>query len=308
MKKLSVVVPVYFNEGSLVLLHERLDGVGAQLATLGVDLEMIFVDDGSGDRSAEVLLDLHAKDKRVKVARHTRNFGSFPAMKSGIGLATGDCVATLSADLQDPPELLLDMVKRWLDGEKFMIAVRATRDDPADSKLFSMMYYRLLKWLVIADYPTGGFDFMLVDRAMVGHIVNGPKCVNINLYAYWLGFAPSIITYDRVARRHGKSRWTFTKKLNLFVDTFTGFSVRPIRFMTMLGVGAAVLGFLYGLYVVGFALINGSPAAGFPTLAALVSLFSGLIMVMLGLIGEYLWRIFDAVNRKPEAVIGEVHE
>ena len=301
-----MVVPVYFNEGSLKALHQRLNEIASTLIDRGISLEMVFVDDGSGDSSFSILREIAAADSRVRVVRHARNFGSFPAIKTGLSVASGDCAVTLSADLQDPPELLLDMVARWQDGEKFVIAVRASREDPLGSRMFSAAYYRILRWLVIPDYPPGGFDFMLVDRLCVPYLLSGPKSVNLNLYAYWLGFKPSILPYDRLVREHGKSRWTLRKKVNLFVDTITGFSVRPIRIMSVFGLGTAALSFLYGLYVVLQTLLVGSTQPGFPTLAALVSFFSGLIIFMLGMIGEYLWRIFDAVNRKPEAVIAEV--
>jgi dolichol-phosphate mannosyltransferase len=306
LRTITVVIPVYFNRDSLELLHLRLCEVGDALAARGIAVSMVFVDDGSGDDSFKVLAGLHARDPRVRVVRHVRNFGSFAALKTGIAHAAGDAVVTLSADLQDPPELIIEMAERWLAGERFVIAVRASRDDPASSKLFSTLYYRVLRALVIPDYPAGGFDFMLIDRQVVPFILEGPKGVNLNLYTYWLGFPPSVLSYDRVARQHGRSRWTLSKKVNLFLNTITGFSARPIRLMSLFGLGVAGLGLAYGVYVVLFALVNGSPAPGFPTLAALISLFSGLIIFMLGVIGEYLWRIFDAVNRKPEAVVGEV--
>ncbi|TAN62700.1 MAG: glycosyltransferase [Magnetospirillum sp.] len=305
-RTLSVVVPVYYNEGSLAQLHARLRAVGETLEGMGLALEMVFVDDGSGDGSRAELMKIKATDSRAVIVCHARNFGAFPAMKSGIAVAVGDCVATLSADLQDPPELLVDMAARWLAGEKFVIATRSSRDDPPATKAFAALYYHFLRALVMPEYPEGGFDFMLVDRIVVPHIVNGPKSVNLNLFTYWLGFKPSIIPYARARREHGKSRWTFHKKVRLFVDTITGFSARPIRLMSLFGLATALFGMGYGIWVVSYALILGSPQPGFPTLAALVSFFSGLIIFMLGVIGEYLWRILDAVNRKPEAVVERI--
>ena len=305
---LSVVVPVYYNEGSLPELHRRLVEVGRELQAMGLALEMVFVDDGSGDGSLGALLKIKDADSRARIVKHARNFGAFAAMKTGISRARGDCVATLSADLQDPPELLVEMARRWLAGEKFVIAARTQRADPAATKAFAALYYRLLKWLVFPDYPQGGFDFMVTDRALALQIVEGPKNVNINLYAYWLGFKPSTLSYDRLEREHGASRWTFGKKLDLFINTFTGFSVRPLRLMSAFGLLTAALSFLYALFILVRTLAVGSSLPGFPTLAIMLSFFSGLIIFMLGLIGEYLWRIFDAVSRKPEAVIEQVFE
>lgn len=308
IKTLTVVVPVYYNEHSLLELNKRLTEVRRDLQALAVGLELVFVDDGSGDGSLGVLLRLRESDTSMKVIRHARNFGSFAALKTGIAFAHGDCVATLSADLQDPPELLVEMTRRWLAGSKFVVAVRAQRRDPFTTKAFAQFYYWLLRWLVFPEYPKGGFDFMLADRALAAHIVNGPKNVNVNLYAYWLGFTPSVIAYERSHRAHGVSRWTFAKRINLFFNTFTGFSVRPLRLMSGFGLIAAALSLLYALFILVRTLALGSPQPGFPTLAILISFFSGLIIFMLGLIGEYLWRVFDAINRKPEAVIEQVFE
>lgn len=306
-KKLSIVIPVYFNAPSLEALHRELVVLEKELQSLQVDMELIFVDDGSKDDSLEKLLSIKTSDARVKVIKLTRNFGSVHAIKAGFGFVSGDCFTVLAADLQDPPELLVEMVKRWLAGSKFVICERISRDDPFLSKLFSGIYYKLLRAMVIKDFPEGGFDLALMDRDMLPHMINSAKNSYMALLAYWLGYEPYVIHYHRRTRAHGKSRWTFWKKFKVFLDVMLGFSVTPIRMISAIGVLVSMLSFSYGVFVVIMAVAAGNPVAGFPTIVALITFLLGLIILMLGVIGEYLWRIFDEMNLRPEAVIEKVY-
>jgi dolichol-phosphate mannosyltransferase len=212
----------------------------------------------------------------------------------------------LAADLQDLPELLLTMADKWLAGSKFIICVRESRKDPFLSKMFARMYYHILRVAVAEDYPSGGFDLALMDKQMLPYLQKSGKNINISLFAYWLGFTPEIIYYQRQERKFGKSRWTFSKKFTYLLDSILGFSVMPIRMVSIIGVIVAILSFIYGVAVVGNALLYHTTVPGFPTLAALVSFLMGIIIIMLGVIGEYLWRIFDEVNKRPEFVIDEI--
>lgn len=306
-KKLSIVIPVYFNAPSLGTLHQTLIKIEQGLIPLGVSLELIFVDDGSGDESLAKLLSIKNEDSRVKVVKLTRNFGSTHAIKAGFQFVSGDCFTVLAADMQDPPELLLDMVKRWLSGSKFVICERISRDDPFMSRMFSKIYYKLLRLMVMKDFPEGGFDFTLMDKDMLPHMVNSAKNSFMALLAFWLGYKPDVIHYHRRPRAHGKSRWTFAKKFKVFLDVMLGFSVTPIRAISAIGTIVSILSFLYGTIIVISAVFQGSPAAGFPTVVALITFLLGLIIVMLGIIGEYLWRIFDETNMRPETVIEKVY-
>jgi len=309
MKTLSVVVPVYYNEESLPALFAELQAVEQTLRANNIQLEMIFVDDGSGDNSLAVLLDLRRQHPRVKVAKHARNFGSMQAIKTGFRLVTGDAFTILAADLQDPPELIPQMVERWLDGAKFIICARAERDDPPMSKFFSASYYKLLRAMVVPNYPPGGYDMALMDKIFLPYLQNSGKNINIPLFAYSLGFRPQIIRYKRQAREHGQSRWTFSKKFKFFLDSLLGFSIAPIRIISMIGLAVSGVSFVYGLFIVINALL-GNPditgTRGFATLAALISFLLGMIIVMLGVIGEYIWRIFDEINHRPESVVEEI--
>jgi len=306
MQVLSAVIPVYFNEGSLSVLFDQLRVVEDQLAGLDMKLELIFVDDGSGDASLAELLKIKEARPDTKIVKLTRNFGAVHASKCGLQFVTGDCFMILAADLQDPPELIVAMATRWLAGSRFTICERSSRDDPVVSKVFSAAFYWLVHRLVMRDYPSGGYDMALMDRALLPHLVTSSKNLYTPLLAYWLGYRPEVIKYHRPKRSHGTSRWTFRKKLTAFLDVILGFSVTPIRLISGFGAIVAVLSVCYGVSVVVNALLGNVPVVGFASLAALITFLLGLVLVMLGVIGEYLWRVFDEVNRRPEAVVDEV--
>lgn len=307
MKIVSVVVPVYYNAGSLPALFDRLQAVERELVEHHqVRLQLIFVNDGSRDDSQQALLTLKAQRPETTVVRLARNFGAVRASRTGFRFVQGDAFVIIAADLQDPPELLLEMVPRWLAGGKFVIAVRASRGDPWISRMYSSMYYRILRLLVVPEYPEGGFDMALMDRAMLEPMRNSSKNAFTPLLAYWLGYQPEVVTYHRPARAHGTSRWTFSRKVQALLDVMLGFSVTPIRLISAIGAVVAGLSFGYGIMVVIGALLGKIQVSGFATLAILITFLLGLIIIMLGVIGEYLWRIFDEVNKRPETVIDEV--
>lgn len=306
MKSVTVGVPVYFNEGSLPELGSRLERLGSALLERSVLLEVVFVDDGSGDGSYPCLVTLQKTMPRVTVCRHTRNFGAVVATKTALAHATGDAFVILAADLQDPPELVLELVDRWLAGQRYVICKRRSRQDPQSSRIFSALYYRMVRRFVSASYPEGGFDLSLIDRQLMGLAREAPKNVNFVMFIHWLGFEPVVIEYDRQAREHGKSRWTFWKKVKLFADTFLGFSVVPIRMITAVGAIVSVGSFAYGVLVLVGAVFGAIPVEGFATIVVLITFLLGLIIIFLGIIAEYLWRILYEVNRLPESVVDSV--
>ncbi|MEZ8129603.1 glycosyltransferase family 2 protein [Enterovibrio norvegicus] len=305
MKKLSIVVPVYFNEGSLEDLFLKLDAVRNELELLSVLMEVIFVDDGSKDNSLVILKKYKENKKNIKLIKLTRNFGAISAVKTGIEYITGDCFTFLAADLQDPPELIVEMVKRWLSGVEYTICERVQRKDPMTSRVFSKFYYILLRKFVVPSYPKKGFDLALMDSKYLKYIKKSGKHVNFPLYPFWLGVEPEKIYYNREERKHGKSKWTFSKKFKLLIDSIFSFSFAPVRLISGVGLIVSLLSFIYGLIVVFSALIGQVEVPGFATLASLISFLLGLIIVMLGVISEYVWRIFDEVNKHPYAVIEE---
>ena len=302
-RTLSVVIPVYCNAESLPELKQQLDWIEAQLAERNMQLETVFVDDGSEDASYEELLAIRVARPHTRVVKLLRNFGAVPASKAGLRFITGDCLTIMAADMQEPPEQLIHMVDRWLDGSRFVISVRRHRDDPFSTRLLARIYYVLLRHFVLPNYPEGGFDLMVVDSSLFGHMAHIPRFASAEMYAYWLGVAPKILEYDRLNRKYGKSKWTLRKKVNYFLDNFTGFSAFPLRFISSIGLLSSFLSFLYGITVVIGALFSDIEVPGFASLAVLVSFFSGLILMILTLIGEYLWRIFDILSDKPDSII-----
>ncbi|HVF71502.1 MAG TPA: glycosyltransferase family 2 protein [Chthoniobacterales bacterium] len=307
MKTVSVVTPVYYNEGSLGPLLTELLEVEARLQEGGMALELIFVDDGSGDRSFEELLKIKERRPATKIIKLTRNFGAIHATKTGFRFVTGDCFMNLAADLQDPPDLILQVIEPWQRGSKFVLATRSHRGDPLSSRFFAWVYYVLLRLFVVKDYPRGGFDLALMDKALLPYLNNSSKNINTPLFAFWLGFKPDVIEYARRKRTHGKSRWNFWKRLKLFIDAILGFSIVPIRMISLIGVIVSILSFGYGFLILFNTLVGRSAVPGFATIVALTSFLLGLVIIMLGVIGEYLWRIFDETNKRPEAVIDEIY-
>jgi dolichol-phosphate mannosyltransferase len=308
MKTVSVIVPVYFNAESLPLLFERLQVVEGQLHERGCAMELIFVDDGSGDESLFELLNIKQRRPDTKIVKLTRNFGAMHSCKVGLNYITGDCAVWVAADLQDPPELVIEMTDQWLAGSKFVIALRESRVDPPITTFFSGIYHRLVRIMISKDYPKSGIDFVLMDAALVPYLRDSGKNIDVVLLAHWLGFKPATVNYHRPKRLHGKSRWTFGKKLKRCIDSILGFSVLPIRFISLIGFIIALLSFVYGWgFVVIPTMFGYRDVAGFPTLVALLSFLLGLVIVILGIIAEYVWRIFDEVTNRPEVVVDEVY-
>ncbi|MBK9008518.1 MAG: glycosyltransferase [Anaerolineae bacterium] len=308
MKKISIVIPVYFNESNLPDTIPQLLSLEEKLAEYS--LELVFVDDGSGDRSLDVLRDYQSRSpERIKVVKLTRNFGSMSAIQAGFTVATGDCVGMISADLQDPPEIFLDMISHWEKGSKAVFAVRQDREEHLVQKMLSNTYYSLIRKFALADYPNGGFDFFLVDRQVAADLNRiQEKNTNIMTLVYWLGYKPVMIPYIRRQRTKGKSRWTLAKKVKLFIDTFVAFSFVPIRILSALGLLVAVGSFIYGGYVLFYWYFYGIEVKGYVPIVVALAFNSGLQMAMLGVLGEYLWRTLDEVRRRPQFVIDEIYQ
>ena len=306
-RKLSIVIPVFFNEPSLPHLFDALLGIERELLEKRVEMELIFIDDGSGDGSLAALLEIKKRRENTVVIKLTKNFGGVHAYKTGLQFVTGDCFINLAADLQDPPELIPGMVDRWLQGTKFIICKRSSRDDPPGSRLFAFIFYKLVRFFVVENYPARGYDLALMDRALLPYLQNSSKNINPPLFTYWLGFEPEVIVYERQKRPFGKSRWTFWKRVTLFLDSLLGFSVAPIRLISLIGFVVSLASFAYGSLISINAVRGKTVVLGFATIVTILSFLLGLIIVMLGVIGEYIWRIFDEINKRPESVIDEIY-
>lgn len=306
-ERFSIVVPIYYNELNIPHTVPRLQALQELLPDF--ELEFIFVDDGSKDNSLALLLAEREKDQRIKVIKLSKNVGSMLAIQAGLSIATGDCVGIIAADLQDPPELFAEMIVEWQTGKKVVMAVRTDREESASQKFFSNSYYYMMDKFAIKGYPRGGFDFVLVDKQVVGEINNiREKNTNIMSLIFWLGHDQSMIPYVRKQREHGVSKWTLTKKIKLFIDSFISFSYTPIRFMSLSGMCIAIMGFLYGLFALFNKIFRSVDVEGWTAIIVILTFCLGLIMMMLGVIGEYLWRILDESRKRPGYIVDEIYK
>lgn len=304
---LSIVVPVYFNEQSLAPLHARIVEAFEGILEAG-ELEILFVDDGSGDGSFPVLAKLAADDPaRVRVVRLARNFGSHAAILAGLNFCRGTYAAMVTADLQDPPEVVARMLERALqDGAQVVLAVRDAREEPALQVHLANTYYWIMRTLTDAEFPPGGFDCFLIHRQVVDAVTRlNETNTSITAQILWLGFRRSSITYVRKARSSGKSRWTLRKKLRLVVDSLVSFSRVPIRVVEVCGFVAMTCGLGYAALVIGLRLMGVYTPPGWASLMVVLLVMSGLILMSLGIIGEYLWRILDTSRNRPVFIVAE---
>ena len=222
MHKLSVVIPVYYNQDTLELVYDDLKNV---VFTTIKDYELVMVDDGSGDESWQKMKMIAEKDERVKIIKLSRNFGSHAACLAGLTASTGDCVTIKAADLQEPSDIILDMYRKWEEGNKVVLAVRKDREEGISQKLFAGMYYSLVRKFALSNMPKGGFDCYLLDRKVV-HVLEQLDETNsaITLQILWAGFKTDIVYYIRKKREIGKSKWTLAKKIKLVIDSLLSFS------------------------------------------------------------------------------------
>ena len=301
-QKLSVIIPVYYNEESLEELYGRV--VKFSDGHPGVDLEILFVDDGSGDGSYDVIRRIAAKDDRVVAVKLSRNFGSFNACLAGLTRVSGDCAVIISADLQDPPELIGEMYERWLAGNKVVMAVRAQRDESFFKVLFAKTYYRVFRALVDSAMPRGGFDFVLIDRLVI-NVLSAMQEKNTTLMGLilWSGFQRVEIPYTRMRRKHGRSRWSLLKKINYFVDSLLAFTHLPIRVLTLLGVFTCAVSLLGILYILIVTLTGRVTVAGWASVMVVMFFMFSLMMIGMGILGEYVWRGLEESRKRPSFII-----
>lgn len=299
---LSIVTPAYNEAANLPLLYEQLKVV---LEQLGIEWEMIIVDDHSRDDTFDTIARLAEKDHRVRGLRLARNSGSHTAVGCGLDAARGDCAIVLASDLQDPPEIIPTMTAEWQKGAQVVWGVRAHRQGESSSTLaFSRFYYVLMRGIVgMREMPTQGADVFLIDRTVI-EALRQFRERNVSLFALimWMGFRQTSITYDKQPRRFGRSGWNLEKKIKLVIDSITSFTYLPIRLMSYVGILFGVLGFLYAAFVIINA-VAGNPPQGWSSLIFVVLIIGGIQMVMIGILGEYLWRTLDEARQRPRYLV-----
>ncbi len=299
--KIAVVVAVYQNEGTIYPTYERIRDTFARQRS--DEFEIVFVDDGSTDESLSEIIRSKSEDDRVKAISFTRNFGQMAAMLAGFREATGDAIVNISADLQDPVDLLPQMIEKWKSGAEIVICHRKDRSDSFGSKLFSRLAYGVLR-MSVPQIPPGGFDFVLMSR----NVVDVFNSIDVRHRFFqgdllWTGYRTCFIPYVRMKRTVGKSQYTLAKKLKNFIDALLDSSYLPIRFISFAGVVMSLLGVLYMLTIIYSWLHGETPFTGWAPIMMAIFIVGGMIMCMLGVIGEYIWRIYEEVRKRPNYLI-----
>jgi polyisoprenyl-phosphate glycosyltransferase len=304
----TIVVPVYCNEGSLMNLYKEIYK-NVVMYNKSKSYEIIFVDDGSTDLSFDVLLGIKQQDnENVSIIKFTRNFGQLSAVIAGYNHAVGDCIINISADLQDPPHLINNMLDAFYNEQyEIVINYREARDESIFRKSTSAVFYWLMKKLSFPDMPSGGFDFVLISRKVKEQIL---KINEANPFfqgqVLWTGFKKKYISYKREARKTGESKFSFSKKIKYLIDGVMAYSYLPLRLMTVIGILVSILGFFYAITIFLFKIFGKMPIEGWAPLMITVLMLSGIQMVMLGVIGEYLWRVLDQVRGRPLYIIDKI--
>ncbi len=296
--ELSIVVPFYNEEPNIDRLFERLCSV---LNTLDITHEIICIDDGSKDNTLKCLIDKHAQNPALKIISFSRNFGKEIALTAGINHAQGQAIIPIDADLQDPPELIEQLVCKWREGYDIVYAKRQFRiDDSWLKRLTAQAFYHTISKLSPVDIPANVGDFRLLDRRVVAAIKQMPERTRFmkGIFA-WVGFKQYSIPYDREPRYQGESKWNYWKLWNFAIDGITSFSVVPLKVWTYLGLIISCLTFIYAAVLIILTIIKGITVPGYTSLMVVILFLGGIQLIGLGIIGEYLGRVYEEVKQRP---------
>lgn len=295
---LSVVVPAYNEEEVLPVFHERLAAV---LGSLDIGGEIVYVNDGSSDKTMDVLQSIQAQDQRVAIVDLSRNFGKEIALTAGLDNAKGDAVVVIDADLQDPPELILELVKYWREGYDVAYAKRTRRDgESAFKKATAYGFYRIIQSVSRIKIPEDTGDFRLLSRRAVDSLklLREQHRFMKGLFA-WIGYPQKAVPYRRDPRHAGETKWNYWRLWNFALEGITSFTTAPLKVATYLGLLAAFGAFIFGVGLIIDTLIHGNPVAGYPSLMVTILFLGGVQLITLGIIGEYLGRMFDEAKGRP---------
>ena len=305
MKKITIIVPAYNEQDSLPFLYERLEKLINSIDNY--EFEILFVNDGSKDNTIELIKEFRKKDERISYVDFSRNFGKETAMIAGLDYAKGDAVIFIDADLQDPPELIPEMIKYWEEGYDDVYAQRKSRKGETFLKKFtSKMYYKVLQALTSVEIQKDTGDFRLLDRRCVNAIKKLRESQRCSKSIFsWIGYKKKAILYDRDPRIAGKTKWNYKKLVNLAIDGITSFTTSPLRISTYIAIPTFLALFVYFIYVIAKCAVTGDVIQAFQAIILLVLFFSGIQILLFGIVGEYLGRIFNETKNRPLYLVNE---
>ena len=319
-KKITLLIPAYNEAGSIRPLYNKLVGLAAgeivpqneesSVVLTDYDWEFLFVNDGSKDNTLEILRDLRKSDPRVNIVNLSRNFGKESAMLAGMDYCSGDAVVIMDADLQDPVSLIPELVFWWQQGYEDVYGKRRSRGKESwMRKRLSLAFYSLLQGTTNIEILPNVGDFRLLDRRVVNAIISLRETQRYTKGLFcWVGYNKKEVMFDREDRLYDQSDYSLWSLFNLAIDGITSFTTSPLRISAILGFVVSIVAFIYILYIVVKAIVWGDPAAGFPTLISFVALFGGLQLFSIGIIGEYIGRIFNETKRRPPYIVESYNE
>lgn len=308
MKKITIIIPAYNEEESLPYLYERLDKLMTSMKNY--EFEILFVNDGSKDKTINIIKELRQKDKKISYVDFSRNFGKEIAMIAGLDYATGDCVIFMDADLQDPPELIPELVKYWEDGYDDVYAKRRSRKGETWLKKFtSKMYYKVLQKTTKIEIQKDTGDFRLLDRRCVNALRKIRESErNTKSMFSWIGYKKKEVLYDRDPRVAGTTKWNYKKLIDLAIDGITSFTTSPLRLSTYIAIPTFLVLFVYFVYVIIKSCMIHEAIQAFQAIILLILFFSGIQILLFGIIGEYLGRIFNETKNRPLYLVNEYND
>jgi polyisoprenyl-phosphate glycosyltransferase len=302
--KYSVIIPMYNEEAVIEETYRRLKKV---MNSTGQPYELLFVNDGSKDLSADIIRDYCSWDPAVKLIDFSRNFGHQIAITAGMDYASGEAVIIIDADLQDPPELILQMIGKWKEGYEVVYAQRIKRKGETWFKKWSAsVFYRVLRASTDISIPVDTGDFRLMDRKVVEEMKRLPENNRfVRGLVSWVGFRQTAIEYERDERLAGETKYPLRKMIKLCLDGITSFSIKPLKLSGYLGALVSASGFLYLIYVIYLALFTDATIRGWPSIIVSMLIFNGFTLLMLGILGEYVGRIYDESKARPLYIVRE---
>ena len=305
MKKISIIIPAYNEEEALPILYERMKKLMEDMTNY--EFEILFVNDGSKDKTIEIIKNLRQEDNRICYVDFSRNFGKEIAMIAGLDYATGDCVIFMDADLQDPPELVPELVKYWEEGYDDVYAKRRSRKGETWLKKFtSSMYYKVLQHLTKVEIQRDTGDFRLLDRRCVNALKKLRESQrNTKSMFSWIGYKKKEVLYDRDPRVAGSTKWNYMKLVDLAIDGITSFTTSPLRLSTFIAIPTFMVLFVYFVYVIAKSIIIQEAIQAYQAIILLILFFSGIQILLFGIIGEYLGRIFNETKNRPLYLVNE---